>query len=181
MEPTPSPPRPTITAADLQKVWDQLQPPAALRPVGPPLVKQRPSPTVQKMIDELLPAAEHEGPAHFERVLVDAAVQLQQKEDEWLSDYVVEALQLAGYTTYPGCLLDYGPRLGFRRYPDETLIVAIDGLQPGEHGPRGPVLFGVGPSKVHFPIEPGGGLVLTRPLLNWQQAIAYEISQRYPL
>jgi hypothetical protein len=179
MEPTPTP-TPNlcqpINAADVQRLYEQMLPrstwpPLDFRPAGRYRPERRPvpRPSAASLIDG--------APEPPEAALHQVQQQLQEDEQAWFTRLLVESLQLAGESEASADTLpDYAGRLSMRRYPEGVLIVALDSKPIGE-GPgvtRGRVLFGVGEPLVQ--VGPGP-LQITRPLLTWQQALAFELGK----
>lgn len=173
-------PRPThqpITAADVQRLYEQLpapRPPFDIQPVGRYRPERRPPPVIDG------------APEFPEAALQEVQQKLAADENAWLTRHLVEALQLAGESATLDNLPTFAPRLSLRSYESGVRVVALDS-QPIGQGPGmtlGRQLFGFGPAQQHFEGLYSEGPVLMKtswPVLSGDEALAYELSlKKYP-
>jgi hypothetical protein len=165
MEPTPD--RRPLSAADVQRLAEQMQRPqlGKFQPVGRRPVFPPP------------PAGAIDGAPEFpEASLQQVQQQLAGDVNAWFTDLLLQGLLQAGEPATLATLPDYAGRLSMRRYADGLLVVVLD-AEPkiADHpGKMGTALFGVGEPVVSV----GEGLRITRPILTAWEARAYEYAER---
>jgi hypothetical protein len=116
----------------------------------------------------------------FEAAVSELSTRLSAQDDRWLQLQLLDALWLRGEPATDENLQEYLPRLSGRRYPDGTIILALDALPETEHrqGTRGRALFGFGEGKLStLPLS--AGYTWERPLMDARACEAYEA--RYSL
>jgi hypothetical protein len=127
------------------------------------------------------------GKPAFDAAVSDLSTRLSAQDDRWLQLHLMDALWLRGEPATDENLHEYLPRLSGRRYPDGTIILALDALPESEHrqGTRGRVLFGFGEGKLSSPplqvgSEPAPyAFTWERPLMDARACEVYEA--RYSL